>query len=90
MSNVNNISLDQARFIVIKEYPDRKPVSVVDYDIFYVFNLIPRNYDPETDGLVYDSLKAVRKDDGRVLTFMPLHHNPSKYEEAVEQNLTML
>lgn len=90
MSNVNNISLDQARYIILQEYPDRKPVSVVDYDIFYVFNLMPRNYKSETDGIVYDSLKAVRKDDGRVLSFIPLHHDSRKYAESVEKSLVIL
>lgn len=90
MSNVNNISLDQARYIILQEYPDRKPVSVADYDIFYIFNLMPRNYEPETDGIVYDSLKAVRKDDGRVLTFNPLYHDSRKYAETVEKSLVIL
>lgn len=90
MSNVNNISLDQARYIILQEYPDRKPVSVVDYDIFYIFNLMPRNYDPEIDGIVYDNLKAVRKDDGRTMTFNPLVHGGEKYLEAVENGITKL
>lgn len=90
MSNVNNISLDQARYIILQEYPDRKPVSVVDYNIFYVFNLVPRNYDPETDGIVYDNLKAVRKDDGRIMTFNPLEHGGEEYLEAVENTITKL
>lgn len=90
MLNNNNISLDQARYIMLQKYPNLKLISVVDYDVLYVFNTMLKDYDPKTDEIAYDGLKAVRKDDGRVLTFIPLQHNPEEYATAVERTLKQL
>lgn len=67
-----------------------KPINAVDYDVFYVFTMIPKDYGAKSSNILYDNMKAVRKDDGRILTFNPLDHNAMEYARAVQEKIMNL
>lgn len=84
MSNQSNISLEEAKSIVLKKYPNYKIKSSVDYKNLYVFDLIPKNMDPNSDGMLLENPVAIEKDgEHRTMRFHPLDHNPSAYMKAV-------
>lgn len=81
------MKMEEAIVIVISKYPNFKLVSVVDYDNFFVFNIVPPGYNIARDGEWFGGLTAVDKRLKTTLTFNPLMHNPSAYAKAVKDNI---
>lgn len=79
--------LDEAISIIRNKYPDFKLISVVDYDMFFVFNIVPFSHDVNRDGEWLGGLTAVDKTQKTTMSFNPLDHNPELYVEAANNNI---
>ena len=82
------MTLNRATEIISKSHPEFKPVSVVDYKGYFVFDIAPKNYDPETNGEWTGELIAVDKMFEVTMHFIPMLHDPDAYARAVETNIT--
>ena len=76
--------LEEAIKIISSEYPSFKLVSVVDYDNYFVFSIIPPGHDIERDGEWLGGLVAVDKLFKVTMHFIPLQHNPDAYAKAAQ------
>lgn len=80
--------LDEAISIIKKDYPGFKLVNAVDYDNYFVFNIMPPKHDIDRDGEWFGGLVAVDKLFKLTLSFNPLEYNSSEYMEATKNNIT--
>jgi hypothetical protein len=78
------MKLEEAINIIKEEYPNYNLISVVDYDNYFVFNILPPDYDVEKYGEWFGGLVAVDKLFKLSMHFIPLEHNPSAYAKAVQ------
>lgn len=76
------MKLQEAIKIISDTYPRFKLISVVDYDNYFVFSIIPPGHDLERDGEWMGGLVAVDKLFKVTMQFIPLQHNPSAYAKA--------
>lgn len=81
------MTLGRAERIILNKYPTEQPISVVDWDKYYVFNSVPKDTDKNADGRILKPLRAVLKDTGKVIVFNPLHHGGPGYAKAVKENI---
>lgn len=81
------MKLEEAVNIIQEEYPNYNLISVVDYDNYFVFSIIPPNYDIEKYGEWFGGLVAVDKMFKLCMHFIPLEHDPSAYINAVQNNI---
>lgn len=79
--------LEEAISIIKSKYPDFKMISVVDYDKFFIFSIVPANHNVNRDGMWLGGLTAVDKKLKSTMSFNPLHHNPILYAEAVNNTI---
>lgn len=79
--------LEEAISIIKSKYPDFKMISVVDYDEFFVFNIVPANHNVNRDGAWLGGLTAVNKTLKSTMSFNPLHHDPESYAKAVKNTI---
>lgn len=79
------IDLKHACMIVRKNNPDMKPISCVELEQYYSFNMIPKELD-ETDGFANSSVYLVDKTTGhhRVAYFLEVVNEPilRRYEQT--------
>ena len=80
------MKLEEAINIIKEEYPKYDLISVVDYDNYFVFSIVPPNYTIEQYGEWFGGLVAVNKLFKLTMHFIPLQHNPAAYAKAVENN----
>ena len=80
------MKLKEAIRIMNEEYPNYKLISVVDYDNYFVFNIVPPDYDVEQYGEWFGGLIAVDKLFKLTMHFIPLEHNPAAYSKAAKDN----
>lgn len=81
------MKLEEAINIIKEEYPNYNLISVVDYDNYFVFNILPPDYDVEKYGEWFGGLVAVDKIFKLSMHFIPLEHNPNAYNKAVQTNI---
>lgn len=79
--------LEEAIQIISNAYPNFKFISVVDYDNYFVFNIVPPNHNIETDGEWMGGLVAVDKVFKVTMHFVPFQHNLAAYAKAAETNI---
>lgn len=82
------MKLEEAVSIINEEYPKYKLLSVVDYDNYFIFNIVPPDYDVDRYGEWFGGLVAVDKLFKLSMHFIPLEHDPVAYNKAVETNIT--
>ena len=82
------MKLEEAVNIINEEYPKYKLLSVVDYNNYFVFNIVPPDYNVEEYGEWFGGLVAVDKLFKLPMHFIPLEHDPAAYAEAVKTNIT--
>jgi hypothetical protein len=78
------MKLEEAINIIKEEYPNYNLISVIDYDNYFVFNILPPDYDVEKYGEWFGGLVAVDKLFKVTMHFIPLEHNPSAYAKAAQ------
>jgi hypothetical protein len=78
------MKLEEAITIIKEEYPNYNLISVVDYDNYFVFNILPPDYNVEKYGEWFGGLVAVDKLFKVTMHFIPLEHNPDAYIKAVQ------
>ena len=81
------MKLEEALDIISDKYPDFNILSVVDYDNFYVFSIVPKSHNTNQDGTWFGGLIAVDKVKKITLNFNPLLHDPSAYAKAVNDTI---
>lgn len=81
------MKLEEAVSIIKEEYPNYNLISVVDYDNYFVFNIIPSDYDVEKYGEWLGGLVAVDKLFKLAMHFIPLEHDSEAYIKAVQNNI---
>lgn len=81
------MKLEEAIQIIKEEYPKYKLLSVVDYDNYFVFNIVPPDYDVDRYGEWFGGLVAVDKLFKLTMHFIPLEHDPEKYVQATKTNI---
>lgn len=81
------MKLEEATNIIREEYPNYKLISVVDYDNYFVFNIVPPDYNVEQYGAWFGGLVAVDKTFKLTLHFIPLEHNADAYAKATQNNI---
>ena len=82
------MTLEEAVNIIKNDYPDFKLINVVDYNNYFVFNIIPPKHNIDKDGEWFGGLVAVDKLFKLTLNFNPLEYNSSEYTQAAENNIT--
>lgn len=81
------MKLEEAVKIISDDYPGFKLVNVVDYDNYFVFNIIPTGHNVDRDGEWLGGLVAVDKLFKLTMHFIPLQHNPAAYAKAATSNI---
>lgn len=81
------MKIAEAIAIIATKYPNFKLINVVDYDNFFVFNIVPPGHDIERDGEWFGGLTAVDKKLKTTITFNPMMHNPAAYAKAAKDNI---
>lgn len=81
------MKLEEAINIIKEEYPGYKLISVVDYDDYFVFSIIPPDYDVNKYGEWFGGLVAVDKLLKLPMHFVPLQHDAAAYAKAAENNI---
>lgn len=78
------MKLPEAVKIISDAYPGFRLISVVDYDNYFVFSIIPPGHDLERDGEWMGGLVAVDKLFKVTMHFVPMQHNLVAYAKAAE------
>ena len=81
------MKLEDAVSIIKQEYPNYKIISVVDYNNYFVFDIMPFDYDFDKYGPWLGGLVAVDKMFKLTMHFVPLEHDPVAYSKATESNI---
>ena len=81
------MKLEEAVKVIREEYPGYKLISVTDYNNYFVFSIIPPDYDVEHRGEWFGGLVAVDKLFKLSSHFIPLEHDPTAYSEAIKNNI---
>ena len=81
------MKLEEAIQIITEEYPKYKLLSVVDYDNYFVFNIVPPDYDVDRHGEWFGGLVAVDKLFKLTMHFIPLEHDSEAYAKAAKNNI---
>lgn len=74
----NTITLEEAKQIFQKKYPDEKVMGITELDDCYVFNSHPKDMSDEEAFMMIRDPSAVEKSTGRIFTFNPLLHGKKK------------
>ena len=81
------MKVEEAIKIIKEEYPNYTLISVVDYDNYFVFDIMPPEYDIDKYGEWFGGLVAIDKLFKPTMHFIPIEHDTAAYNKAVQNNI---
>lgn len=75
-----------AERLLLSAVPNIELVSVLDYKNFYIFSTVPKGVDKKEVRLHIRQPISVRKSDGDVAVFNPLHIDDPDFGEYAREN----
>lgn len=68
------LDVSRASKAVLKAYPKLEIRNSFDYDDIFVFIMVPKGYDDDSDGPMLDNFYSVNKKTGETSSFAPWSH----------------